>query len=72
MNRCNARFVVQRIPECWTPVRQKIKSGGEESVPLVVSGSRPYEIVERPLLMVQKRDGSFEPFDRQKLITGIF
>ena len=31
-----------------------------------------YEIVERPLLMVQKRDGSFEPFDRQKLITGIF
>ena len=31
-----------------------------------------YEAVERPLLMVQKRDGSFEPFDRQKLITGIF
>ena len=31
-----------------------------------------YEMVERPLLMVKKRDGSFEPFDRQKLITGIF
>lgn len=31
-----------------------------------------YEVVERPLLMVEKRDGSFEPFDRQKLITGIF
>ena len=30
-----------------------------------------YEMVERPLLMVKKRDGSFEPFDRQKLITGI-
>ena len=31
-----------------------------------------YEMVERPLLMVKKRDGSFEPFDRQKLITDIF
>ncbi len=30
-----------------------------------------YEVVERPLLMVQKRDGSFETFDRNKLITGI-
>ena len=30
-----------------------------------------FEVVERPLLMVVKRDGSFEPFDRQKLITGI-
>ena len=26
-----------------------------------------YEIVERPLLMVEKRDGSFEAFDRNKL-----
>ncbi len=25
-----------------------------------------------PLLMVEKRDGSFQPFDRNKLITGIF
>ena len=25
-----------------------------------------YEMVERPLLMVKKRDGSFEPFDRKK------
>lgn len=31
-----------------------------------------YEAVERPLLMVQKKDGSFEAFDRNKLITGIF
>lgn len=31
-----------------------------------------YEVVERPLLMVQKKDGSFEAFDRNKLITGIF
>ncbi|MBR4199683.1 MAG: transcriptional repressor NrdR [Oscillospiraceae bacterium] len=30
-----------------------------------------YEIVERPLLMVAKRDGSFEPFNRNKLIGGI-
>ena len=31
-----------------------------------------YETVERPLLMVAKRDGSFEPFDRNKLLKGIF
>ena len=31
-----------------------------------------YEAVEVPLLMVEKRDGSFQPFDRNKLITGIF
>lgn len=30
-----------------------------------------YEIVERPLLMVEKRDGSFEAFDRNKLLKGI-
>ncbi len=30
-----------------------------------------YEIIERPLLMVAKRDGSFEPFNRDKLIGGI-
>ena len=30
-----------------------------------------YEIVERPLLMVEKRDGSFEAFDRSKLLKGI-
>ncbi len=31
-----------------------------------------YEAVERPMLMVQKKDGSFEPYDRHKLIAGIF
>ena len=31
-----------------------------------------YEVVEMPLLMVEKRDRSFQPFDRNKLITGIF
>ncbi len=31
-----------------------------------------YEVVERPLLIVRKRDGSFEPFNRNKLITGIY
>lgn len=30
-----------------------------------------YEVVEKPLLMVYKRDGSFEPFDREKLLKGI-
>ena len=31
-----------------------------------------YEIVEKPLLMVQKKDGSFEQLDKNKLITGIY
>ncbi len=31
-----------------------------------------FEYVERPLLMVAKRDGSFEPFNRNKLTAGIF
>lgn len=31
-----------------------------------------FEIVERPLLMVEKRDGTYESFDRNKLIKGIF
>lgn len=31
-----------------------------------------YEIVEVPLLMVQKKDGTFEPFKRNKLIDGIY
>ena len=31
-----------------------------------------YESVERPLLMVQKKDGSIEPFNRNKLMGGIF
>ena len=30
-----------------------------------------YESVEMPLLMVLKRDGTFEPFDRTKLDKGI-
>lgn len=31
-----------------------------------------FEIVEKPMLMVEKRSGSYEAFDRNKLITGIF
>ncbi|MGN0689643.1 MAG: transcriptional regulator NrdR [Oscillospiraceae bacterium] len=31
-----------------------------------------YESVEMPLLMVLKRDGTYEPFDRNKLIKGIY
>lgn len=31
-----------------------------------------FESVEKPLLMVAKRDGSFEPFNRNKLIAGIY
>lgn len=30
-----------------------------------------YEIVEKPLLMVYKKDGSFEPFDKVKLFKGL-
>lgn len=30
-----------------------------------------FECVERPMLMVAKRDGSVEPFNRNKLIGGI-
>ena len=30
-----------------------------------------YEVVEKPLLMVYKKDGSFEPFDRDKLLKGL-
>lgn len=30
-----------------------------------------YEVIEKPLLMVYKRDHSFEPFDRVKLIKGL-
>ena len=28
--------------------------------------------MDKPLLMVAKRDGSFEPFNRNKLIAGIY
>lgn len=31
-----------------------------------------YESVEMPLLMVLKKDGTYEPFDRSKLIKGIY
>ena len=31
-----------------------------------------YEVVERPFLMVEKRDGTFEQFDREKLVKGVF
>jgi len=39
----------------------------------VMCGKRftTYEVVEKPLLMVYKRDGSFEPFDKVKLLKGI-
>ncbi|MGN1133934.1 MAG: transcriptional regulator NrdR [Oscillospiraceae bacterium] len=30
-----------------------------------------YEVVEKPSLMVYKKDGSFEPFDRTKLTKGL-
>lgn len=30
-----------------------------------------YEIVEKPLLLVLKKDNSFEPFERTKLIQGL-
>ena len=33
--------------------------------------STTYEVVEKPLLMVYKKDGSFEPFDKNKLFKGL-
>ncbi|MGN0592374.1 MAG: transcriptional regulator NrdR [Ruminococcus sp.] len=30
-----------------------------------------YEIIELPMLMVEKKDGSIQPFDRNKLMSGI-
>lgn len=31
-----------------------------------------FEVIERPIIMVIKKDGTFEPFDRNKLMRGIF
>lgn len=31
-----------------------------------------YEVIDLPLLMVEKKDGSFEPFNKNKLISGIY
>ncbi len=31
-----------------------------------------YEVVELPMLMVEKKDGSVQPFSREKLMSGIF
>lgn len=31
-----------------------------------------FEVIERPIIMVVKKDGTFEPFDRSKLMRGIF
>ena len=31
-----------------------------------------YEVLDVPLLMVKKKDGSFEPFDKNKLIKGLY
>ncbi len=30
-----------------------------------------YEVIDRPMLMVLKKDGSFEPFDKNKVIKGL-
>lgn len=43
--------------------RECVKCGGRFTT---------YEAFEVPLLMVEKRSGGFEPFDKQKLIKGIF
>jgi transcriptional repressor NrdR len=31
-----------------------------------------YEIVEQPLRIVEKRDGTLEPYERNKLLSGIY
>ena len=43
--------------------RECIKCGGRFTT---------YEMIEVPLLMVEKLSGGFEQFDKQKLIKGIF
>lgn len=52
------------------PKLEKIKRRRE----CIKCGARftTYEIIEKPMLMVEKRSGSYEPFDRNKLIQGIF
>ena len=68
-----------RCPECGyeetkvidsRQMQEKIRRRRECSV----CGCRftTFEIVEKPLLMVRKKDGSMEPFDRNKLIRGVF
>lgn len=39
--------------------------------PVCLKRFTTYEVVEKPTLMVYKKDGSFEPFDKSKLIKGI-
>ncbi len=31
-----------------------------------------YEVIELPMLTVEKKDGSIQPFDKNKLMSGIF
>ena len=52
------------------PAESKI--GGRRECMQCAKRFTTYEIVERPLLMVQKKDGSIEPFNRNKLMGGIF
>lgn len=52
------------------PTEDKIRRRRE----CIQCGSRftTYEAVEAPLLMVEKRSGDFEQFDKSKLIKGIY
>ena len=52
------------------PVENKIKRRRE----CMECGNRftTFETTEKPLLMVEKKGGGFEPFDRGKLIRGVY
>ena len=62
-NHADTRVIDSRPSEGQKRRRRECQKGGKRFT--------TYEVVEKPQLMVYKRDGSFEPFDRQKLIKGI-
>ena len=68
---CAVLIAASGRPVCWTPGlwRSGFAGGG---APRCGKRFTTHEVVERPLLMVQKKDGSLEAFDRQKLLKGVF
>ena len=64
-----------KCPFCGYPDTKVIDSRPSESKKRECTscGKRftTYEVIEKPLLMVYKRDSSFEPFDKVKLFKGL-
>ena len=67
-----------KCPFCGSPDTKVIDSRPSESKKrrrreCTSCGKRftTYEVIEKPLLMVYKRDSSFEPFDKVKLFKGL-